>query len=222
MKKYFFTLMICSAASMVLAQSSKYIQVGSAFGSKNGTYVVASAQRDWFLGKKEKLVIGTGLRFSSYYGKNQYFTSAPASLAAKAVAVDSLLAPSPNINALNLMINLGYKLSEKLQVGFNIDAIGFAFGPEGKPSYIRNGQSSQVIASPTSPNILLVGNNDRGTLNSHFYGRYMVTKKLGIHVAYQFLFTELTTTTKVQSSPEANDRFRNKANQIYAGLSFNF
>jgi hypothetical protein len=115
---------------------------------------------------------------------------------------------------------LGYKIGDYVEVGFNIDAIGFSFGPEGSPSFITNGKSKSVKASPTSPNILLVGDNDLGSLNSHFYGRVKVTEKIGLNLAYQFLFNELTTTPKVQTLPEANDRFRVKSSQIYAGISF--
>ena len=77
-------------------------------------------------------------------------------------------------------------------------------------------------AKPTSPKVLLVGDNDRGSLNSHFYGRYKLNEKIGLNVAYQFLFNELKTNTKVQTIPEANDRFRTKSSQIYVGLSYHF
>jgi long-subunit fatty acid transport protein len=136
--------------------------------------------------------------------------------------VDTLFAPSPALNSLNLMISLGYKVSEKFDVGFNIDAIGISFGPTGSPSYIRNGKSTPSSASPTSTNILLVGDNDKGSLNSHLFIRYKLSDHLGLKVAYQFLFNELTTTTKIQTIPSANDRFRAKSGMVYVGLNYNF
>jgi hypothetical protein len=218
--KYLVTLLFLSSISAINAQS-KYIQLGGAANSNSGA-AVASAQKDWYLGKNASIILGGGVRFTSFFGNNVYLTSAPPSLSVKPESVDSLLAPKPSINSLNLMINIGHKIGEKIELGFNIDLVGFAFGPEGAPNYISKGVSKSIKASPTSPNVLLVGDNDLGSLNSQFYGRVKLTQKLGLNLAYQFLFNELTSTTKVQTLPEINDRFRVKSGQIYAGLSFHF
>ncbi|MDZ7934946.1 MAG: hypothetical protein U5M51_08295 [Emticicia sp.] len=214
-------LFLLISASTMAQDKSKYIQLGGAFGSSGGS-INLSAQKDWYLGKKDRIVIGTGLRFTSFFGSDVTLTTAPAKLSIEPKSVDSLLAPKPSISSLNLMINLGYKISDKIEVGFNIDALGLSFGPEGSPTFITNKKSTITKAKPTSPNILLVGDNDRGSLNSHFYGRYKLNEKIGLNVAYQFLFNELTTATKVQTSPEANDRFRVKSSQIFVGISYHF
>ena len=213
-------IFICNLFIFDAIGQSKYIQIGAAAGAGSGAAVI-SAHKDWHLGKNEKFVIGTGLRFTSFFGNDVTLITAPADLTSNTATVDSLLAPKPSISSLNLLINLGYRFNEKLEVGFNVDAIGFSFGPEGSPNYISNGVSKSVKASPTSPNILLVGDNDKGSLNSHFYGRLKLSQKIGLNLAYQFLFNELTTTTKVQVNG-SNDRFRSKSGQIYAGLSFHF
>lgn len=215
-----FAFLTCLFLSNKANSQSKYIQIGGAAGAGSGAAVI-SAQKDWHLGKNERIIIGTGARFTSFFGKDVILITAPAEYTTNNATIDSLLAPKPSISSLNLLINLGYKLGEKIELGFNIDAIGFSFGPEGSPNYITNGSSRAVKASPTSPNLLLVGDNDKGSLNSHFYGRLKITEKLGLNVAYQFLFNELTTTSKVQVK-ESNDRFRVKSGQIYAGLSFHF
>jgi putative salt-induced outer membrane protein YdiY len=67
-----------------------------------------------------------------------------------------------------------------------------------------------------------VGDNDKGSLNSHLFVRYKLSDHLGLKVAYQYLFNELTTTTKVQTIPSANDRFRAKSGMVYLGLNYNF
>jgi hypothetical protein len=200
---------------------TKYIQIGGAKGENNGAIVV-SAQKDWYFGKRGTIVLGTGVRFTSFFGKNNYLITAPANLTAKPENIDSLLAPSPSISSLNLILNIGHKIGQKMEIGFNIDLAGFSFGPEGSPNFISKGNSKSVKASPTSPNVLLVGDNERGSLNSQFYGKIKITEKLGLNLAYQFLFNELTTTSKIQTAPEANDRFRSKSGQIYAGISFHF
>ena len=204
-----------------MAQNGTSFELGGAIGSSVGS-ISASGFQNFGIGSKKKFYVGTGVRFTTFFGSNVNFTTAPADLTSDDKNVDTLLAPSPGVNSLNLTINLGYKISEKFDVGFNIDAICISFGPTGSPSYIRNGKSVQSSASPTSPNILLVGDNDKGSLNSHLFVRYKLSDHLGLKVAYQFLFNELTTTTKIQTSPSANDRFRAKSTMVYVGLNYNF
>jgi hypothetical protein len=212
-------LFLAIASSTTFGQS--YVELGSGFGA-GATSPVVSFHKNWTLGQKDKIVIGTGLRYTGFFGKDINFTSAPIDLAIEPSSVDTLLGTKPAINALNLLINLGFNVTEKIQIGFNIDALGFAFGPNGSPTYIQNGNSSNTTASPTSPNLLLVGNNDKGSLNSHFYGKLKLNDKWGVKLAYQYLFNELTTDTIVQNIPESNDRFRVKSSQIFVGVNYYF
>ncbi len=215
----FFSLLIFTFGAV--AQNGSSAELGGAIGSSVGS-ISASGFHNWGIGAKKKFYVGTGVRFTSFFGSNINFTTAPAYLTTDDKNVDTLSAPNPGVGSLNLMISLGYKISEKFDVGFNIDAIGISFGPIGTPSYIRNGKSTPSSASPTSPNILLVGDNDKGSLNSHLFVRYKLSDHLGLKVAYQFLFNELTTTTKIQTIPSANDRFRAKSTMVYVGLNYNF
>jgi hypothetical protein len=205
-------------------QDSKTVSYGDftgAIGSNQGSVSVDYFHL-WKLGKSKKIEIGFGGRFTSYFGSSQYYASAPASLAADEEKSDSLLVQSPQVNALNLAINIGYRISPKFGVGFNIDAVGFSFGGEKEGTYINGNQGQTTSAKPTSFNILLVGNNDQGSLNSEFYIRYFFKEKLAVKLAYQYLFTEYTTETKVQQLPEANDRFRNKASLFSLGITKQF
>ena len=126
------------------------------------------------------------------------------------------------MNTLNLAINVGYRISPKFGVGFNIDAVGVSFGGKKEGSYINGNQGQATSAKPTSFNVLLIGNNDKGSLNSEFYLRYFIKEKFAIKLAYQYLFIEYTTDTKVQQLPEANDRFRNKASLFSLGITKQF
>ena len=218
-KSLLFFLIILSLGAK--AQVGTSFELGGGISSSAGS-ISASGFHNWGLGAKKKFYVGTGVRFTSFFGSNVNFTTAPADLTADDKNVDTLFAPSPGVNSLNLTINLGYKISEKLDVGFNIDAIGISFGPTGMPSYIRNGKSTASSASPTSPNLLLIGDNDKGSLNSHLFVRYKLSDHLGLKLAYQYLFNELTTSTKIQTIPSANDRFRAKSGMIYVGLNYNF
>ena len=222
--KIFITCFFCLIACSVFSQDSKTVNFGNftgAIGSNQGS-VSLDYFHLWKLGKAQKIEIGFGGRFTSYFGSSQYYSSAPASLAADEKKSDSLLLQSPQVNALNLAINLGYRISPKFGVGFNIDAIGFSFGGQKEGAYINGNLGQTTSAKPTSFNILLVGNNDQGSLNSEFYIRYFFKEKLAVKLAYQYLFTEYTTETKVQQLPEPNDRFRNKAGLFSLGITKQF
>jgi hypothetical protein len=75
-------------------------------------------------------------------------------------------------------------------------------------------------AKPTSLNLLLVSDNDKGSLNSELFARYLIGEKWGIKGGVQFLFSEYTTDTELQQFPEPNDRFRNKSLMFSAGVSY--
>lgn len=208
----------------------KELNFTSALGDSQGS-VSALIQYDWELGKKKKLAFGVGARVTYYFGANQYYTTAPAELTSGSTGpfvifkedieenIDSFLIKSPQANAVNLMINLRYKFNEKLMIGFNIDAIGFSFGSSKSGNYINGVQGSMENAKPTSFNILLISDNDRGSLNSELYGKYYWNEKWGVKLAAQFLFTEYTTDTEVQQFPEPNDRFRNKSLMFAVGVT---
>lgn len=228
MKKYkaaYILALLCVIVTIADAQeiqkSSTYLEVGAALGSSTISGIGA-LHHDWNLGKKNRIVVGTGVRFTGFLGKDINFITAPADLSVDDANIDTLLGPTPKIYSLNLLINLGYRVSEKLQVGFSIDALGVSFGPTGTPTYIRNDQSRTVSAKPTSPNILLVGDNDRGSLNSHFYIKYRIGQHIGIKIAYQYLFNELKTSSEVQTIPQKNDRFRYKSSSAFVGLNYTF
>jgi hypothetical protein len=120
---------------------------------------------------------------------------------------------------LNALINIQYNLSSKLAVGFNIDAIGVGFGSSTKGTFITSESKSYAgpqDASPTSLNVLLVGNNDIGQLKSEFYLDYLISQKLGLRAGADLTFSEYTTKSKLAQN---NDRFRYKAGLIFLGLS---
>ncbi len=211
----------------------KYGDATVAAGSSQGTFSLVYGY-DWNLGAKKKFALGIGGRFTVYGGKNQYYTTAPAELTSGSTGpsvlfkenieanIDSFLIESPQVNSLNMLINLRYAFTEKLHVGFNIDAIGFSFGGEKSGRYINGAETSVSTARPTSLNILLISDNDRGSLNSEFYGRYYFNEKWAVKAAAQFHFTEYTTDTEVQQFPEPNDRFRNKSLMVAVGISRKF
>jgi hypothetical protein len=103
---------------------------------------------------------------------------------------------------------------------FNIDAIGFSFGKDVKGNYINGAQGSMESANPAAFNLLLISDNDKGSLNSELFARYLLNDKWAVKGGIQFLFTEFTTDSEVQQFPEPNDRFRNKSLMFSAGVSY--
>ena len=184
--------------------------------------------------KKQRFSIGYGLRFTSYTGRNQDFITAPARLTSRQEgpqvlfsktypeSLDTIRFASSQLNALNMMIHFEYSLVDNLGIGFNIDAAGFSFGRRQKgklkssikPSALAEEQS----AKPTPFNLLLVSDNDIGSLNSEMYFRYWIGDHVAIKAGFCFLFAEYTTDAKLIFD---NDRFRNKAGMGMIGVTYN-
>lgn len=222
--KFQIAFFLCFLNYAAHAQESKtvnYANVTVAIGS-NQSSISVDYFHLWKLGKSKKVEVGLGSRLTSYFGSSRYFSSAPASLAADEKKSDSLLLPSAQVNILNFAINLGYRITPKFSAGFNIDALGLSFGGKQDASYINGNQGEATSADPTSVNLLLIGNNDRGSLNSEFYVRYFFKEKLAVKMAYHYLFVEYTATSEVQQLPEVNDRFRNKASLFSVGITKQF
>ena len=234
MKRFVLGVIVLLTAHPSFSQKTgraNYADATIGVGRYQGTLSL-SYLHNWNLGTKRKLSIGLGGRFTSYVGQNQYYTTAPAKLTSGSKGplvifkndidanIDTLLVKSPQVNSLNMFINIDYAVSPKVLVGFNIDAIGFSFGGRKQANYINGPTGKITEGSPTAFNVLLVSDNDLGSLNSEMYARYFLNEKWGIKAGVQFLFTEYKTTTKVQTSPEENDRFRNKSLLFCLGLTY--
>jgi hypothetical protein len=226
-----FVLMNLEGYSQTGERVTKYIDATFGIAKYQGTLSL-SYVHTWRIGAKQKLGIGLGGHFTSYLAANQYYTTAPATLTSGSTSptiifqdniqsnIDTFLIKSPQVNSINLSIHIDYQLSKKITAGFNIDAIGFSFGGSRTGNYINGASGKMLSATPTPFNILLISDNDKGSLNSEFYFRYFLNDKWGLKAGAQFLFTEYTTETKVQQFPEPNDRFRNKSLLFCIGASY--
>lgn len=227
MKKLTLLCLLSIVSATVFAQQNaqkltdRYTDLTIGFGSKQTT-IATSYFKDWTIGKKQRLFIGTGLRFNAVMSNGQSFLSAPPKLANTVANTDTLTGSKTQLYTFNLALNLGYHLSSKIDIGFNIDLLGFSFGPSKSALFVQNGNAVNTTAKPTGFNVLLVGTNDRGTLNSEFYIKYKASQKVHLKLALQHYFTELTTSTKVQTAPMMNDRFRNISDLVAFGVSYHF
>jgi hypothetical protein len=224
-------IILMLSAPLIAMSQIREISVSGAVAKTQGSASMAVG-RNWEFGKSKRFAVGTGLRFNAYFGKNQFYITAPAKLTSGstgplvifkeniAANIDSFRILSPQVNSLNLFINLRYRISSKISAGFNIDALGFSFGTRKTGTYINRTEGKIVSehGRPTIFNVLLISDNDRGTLSSELYLTYSINERWSAKLAANFLFTEYTTEAQLQQNPEPNDRFRNKSLMLGFGL----
>lgn len=219
-----------------LSPFSKRLDFGATLGQSQGSFSLAYNYAK-NIGKKRKWEIGAGLRLSSYTGsKKDFITAGPArytrSFTVPFLIVfagqneknfDTLTVQRPFVNSLNIQFLLGYHLSPKLYAGCNIDLIGASIGRKSSAVFTRNGQTTtDPSVKPVAFNLLLTGDHDRGSLNSEFFLAYSLNKRISLKAIYQFIFIEYQSQTVSQVFDDGvrNTRFRNKANNLGLGLSY--
>lgn len=242
MKKEFSLLVLLSAILLTVNSYSqdlrhnKFLDLTGTIGTSQGT-VAGAFVYNWKIGARRKIEAGLGVRWTTYAGtKRDFLTAGPARKTRSYTTpfliffagqeeqnFDTLTVQRPLTNSLNLSVNLGYNISPKWYAGFNIDLIGFSFGRKGSGILTSNGTT--VIdpdAKPSSFNVLLTGDHDRGTLNSEFFVSYQAYRRWGVKAVYQFIFVEYETNMKQQifSDGTMNNRFRNKANNFGLGVTY--
>ncbi|HRH34759.1 MAG TPA: hypothetical protein PKY12_06855 [Catalimonadaceae bacterium] len=218
-----------------LGQENRWIPIADLSISGSQNHFTISPGFSWLygLGKSRKFNLGIGFRYSGAFSQNQNFTTAPARLTSGQEGPQVLFAPDKPenvdtfqlgnswVNALNLAIYLQYNLNEKWQLGFNIDAIGVSFGTKTRGNFNSiksdNVGLKSIGAKPYPFNVLLVSDNDLGSLNSELFLRYFFKEKWAIKVGATFIFTEYQTDLKPAFD---NDRFRHKSLQVMLGLSY--
>lgn len=237
------TFLFVAIAGMANAQQKKLRAVDNfadltvGIGSSQFTGALSYVY-NWKLGKRKRWELGLGARFTSYFGSNLYFRTAPAKLTSGKTDptvlftndidanIDSVLFPKAQVNSLNLSLNFGYNFSNKFSAGLTIDAIGFSFGKKQNGVYYGNNAAAgvPVTAKPTAFNVLLISDNDKGSLNSELFARYKWNDSWGVKLGLQFFFAEYTTNTQVQTTPggDKNDRFRKKMAGAGIGVTYNF
>jgi hypothetical protein len=181
-------------------------------------------------GQKKKFGIGYGARVSGVFSGKQDFITAPAKLTSgkEGPAVlfiselleenlDTLQLQRTGIFAFNAFVNLQYRVNAKFSLGFNIDVVGFSLG--GRQTALFNPENTPqgTTAKPTSLNLLLISDNDIGTLNSELYAQYRVSERVSAKLSLTFAFAEYTAATKLAFD---NDRFRSKIPALGLGIAY--
>ncbi|PCJ67459.1 MAG: hypothetical protein COA58_03840 [Bacteroidetes bacterium] len=225
MKKIILTLLIFGTTLSSFAQYR--VNAGASIGADAAMFSIG-AEREFNV-INEKFHINPGVRLSVYNGSNLDYITAPAKYTVNDNQVDTLRFKTVQDNFANLYVRIGYDVSDKFSVSFDIDVVGVSFGGEQKNNVFSSGTeltanpptggiATQSNAKPTSLNVLLVGDNDLGSLNSTLNISYDITKRLGVDLGGGLIFTEYTANSEI--GYDANDRFRNKNFMGYLGISY--
>ncbi|MBC7486633.1 MAG: hypothetical protein H7282_07760 [Cytophagaceae bacterium] len=217
---------------------TNYFDLGGNIGDQQAAGVLSWVHLHGIGHKKQRLKIGYGIRFTSYVGANKWYTTAPSRYTSARQDpltifsstidnnIDTIATVTPQVNLINLSINIEYRVWRSIDLGFNIDAAGFSFGGKQKVNVLSSsydgGQSPVTYAKPTSFNLLLTSDNDIGSLNSEFFIRYWFSAKFGIRAGYSFLFTEYRTEDKLSfdNGRIENDRYRLKSSMFLLAVTF--
>jgi hypothetical protein len=203
---------------------STYAGLGGFVGCANGVNALYGIDKHVL--KNRKLLLGGGLRLSYISTNSVLYTTAAAKYTGDNKTIDSLWFGAGSHGTANIFVNIGYTIIPKLQVGFNIEALGASFGGKRTGSFADSGAVLTVVhpAKPTAANVLLVGDNDLGSLVSNFYVQYKVLPNFSARIGSGYQFSEYTTqaNSQVISAGVYNNRFRNKAQGFTFGVQYHF
>jgi hypothetical protein len=219
-------MMAVALASSFGAIAQYRVNAGASFGA-DATMFSLGVEREFNV-FSDKFHINPGVRLSIFSGNDLDYITAPAKYTKNDDQVDTLSFATPQSAFANLYVRLGYDITEKLSISFDIDVAGVSFGSEQSYSDFRQGEAlssgpqnalgHNKKGSPTTLNVLLVGDNDLGSLNSTLSLSYDITKRLGVDLGAGLVFTEYTIATG--RGYDGNDRFRNKNMMGYIGVSY--
>jgi hypothetical protein len=87
----------------------------------------------------DKFHVNPGVRLSVYNGNDLEYITAPAEYTSNDDQIDTLNFGTVQNNFANLYVRLGYDITEKFSISFDIDVVGVSFGSEQNYSDFRQG-----------------------------------------------------------------------------------
>jgi hypothetical protein len=218
-------LLALSLASFAPAAGA--LDLGARFGQEASASVAAASGRgtaaaSWLLVLEplpDRLRLGAGARLMGFGGFELIaFSTGDPDLIARGQTT-SLAVPDARVFSLNLEVQAVLRLVGPLEAGANIDLAGLSFGP-GRTGDHRSGDPA--FAGPrrarvSSPNLLLIGNRDRGQLDSEFFLGWRVGEALTLRAGLSHVATEYRTLDPVDSG---NRRFRRFTTQPFLGVAW--
>ena len=220
-----------------------HAETGMTLSFNNQSFMLSpSLVQYWSFGEvNRKFKFGFGGRLnSSFGGKNLEYITARADLTSGKVGpavffadqvvenIDTLSVDQTQLNSLNLFLALRYDLLPQFGLEFNIDLLGITLGPsqDAQLTY-DDGKTYNSTVVPTAGNLLLISDNDLGSLNSELMLSYTHAKRFKFKVGAVFLFNEyrlrqpITYNNNVGKLIDA-ERYRNKTLQLGLGMNYAF
>ena len=199
------------AADSLFSQSLDF-----SFGGASGATKVTASWSPLLTLLDDRLVLGLGGRLEGYFlGDGLSFGNADS----------SLVTPGANVFALNAFVQARVRLVAGLQLGANIDVIGYGVGNTLTGEY-SSGQpptTGPVSASISHFNLLELGSGDRGQLDSEFFAAYEFEdwgiRAVGIRAGFTHFANEFTTDQPQQGG---RSRFRHSFSGGFAAIYFRF
>lgn len=182
----------------------------------------ATAAAAWLLVLEplsDRLQLGAGARLMGFGGFEPiaFTTGDPERIArGQTTALD---VSDARVFSLNLEVQAVLRLVGPLEVGANIDLAGLSFGP-GRTGEHRSGDPAFAgprSARVSSPGLLLIGNRDRGQLDSEFFLGWRLGEALTVRGGLSHVATEYRTLDAVDFG---NRRFRRFTTQPFLGVAW--
>ncbi|PIT98733.1 MAG: hypothetical protein COT74_13625 [Bdellovibrionales bacterium CG10_big_fil_rev_8_21_14_0_10_45_34] len=212
-------------------------KVDLALGLSQAKSVSLSYQEQIFIEAISPFRVGVLARLSHSYSPSQLnYKTAPAHITRenptwplsffsqeKESNIDSLKVDSTGASYLNVGYFLEYPFNEDWGAGHSLDVVGFSMGQSSNATYETNPARdplttpTRVNARPTSFNLLLLGDQDFGSLNSDFYFYYRPNTDVAIRIGLSYHFIEYTTDRKLAFD---NDRFRYQSAGVLLAASY--
>lgn len=192
---------------------------GAGFGSSAYVAALAVSRQYGLAATNNRLRLGYGLRYSGFGGRGSdlAFSTADPDVLDQGQR-ETLYIGSPFVSALNLAFFSSLRVVGPLEVGFNIDVLGFAFGPSRTAASQPTGPvPGDSPAAPTHFGLLRGGRSDHGTLNSEFYVGFWIAPRFAVRAGASHFVAEYTTES---AQAFGNDRFRYTSTLAFAALSY--
>jgi len=196
--------------------SGSAVNVHASIGAGSSRLTASpGAVQQWGLLASNRLRLGLGLRYSYFNGKELRYTTADRDQL-QGAGVERVFLEAPETHSLNAVFAASYLVTNRVEVGFNIDLLGLSAGGD-RVATVQSPGSGVVMVHPTSFNLLLGGRRDRGTLNSEFYGGIWATPRVLVRIGLSHFVSEYSTD---QALPNGSDRFRNTGNLVFGAVTY--
>jgi hypothetical protein len=163
--------------------------------------------------KSQRLSLGYGLRFA-YSGGDEirHFSTG-------GTGPDTLKIKPVSIASVNINLHVGWKFSDDIDVGANMDIVGLSYGPQrdGDLRGVTPGVSSGSFpANPSWFNYFGFG-SDHGTMNSEVFLGYTINPNYKLKLGYARGWMEYTMGTVTVNGDRS---FRTGNDMMFLGVRF--